>query len=505
MILTAPRRMVVLHVNGLSLLAVDATQEDCVAIVGRGQIIEVAQAALRRGVVVGMRSSEAIARCPTLELRERDDHREEQWLARLQQMFDSVSPYFRQNNRALVAPLLAMTRYFETEARVVNAIEEVGRSLTQSYPQLSIALGIADSLFAASVAVGLGCRVPPGESMAFVGERRVDELLPASMSGLLREVGMEYVGDFQYLDESVVAARFGGRGLFWYRLCRLDIDLAVVGDDPTEIIMCTTEVFDDDTPERISFRLMQPLDLLLRAAEQRGLVLVKACITLVTTTGELTKMVEVLDGASATELIARLRWFEQASRPHRDTLIEARIEPLQWSSVRRRQLTFDRQELKESAILATLTRVAMLYGDDRVLVPAMQGGRSLREQGAWIPWSGRWPSPQLSEDHQAPWPGHLPGAAPSLVYQHPREVRLLDALGTPVEVCGDGIMMVEPAILVLGREELRISACFGPWVVVERWWERRRRRYVRLMLMTPQRVVLVMREAQRWWLEGDFG
>lgn len=486
MILTAPRRMLVLRIRGLSLLAVEATAQDCVAVVSRGQIVDVTQEALGRGVVVGMRSFEAIARCSTLELRDRDDYREEQWLARLQQMLESISPYFRRNKHALVAPLAAMTRYFGTEERVVDAVDEMGASLTQSYPQLSITVGIADSLFAASVAADLGRRVPPGESVTFVGERSVDEILPPSMSRLLREVGMGCISDFQDLDASVVAARFGGRGLHWYRLCRLDIDLAIVGDDPADIIMCTTEVFDEDTPERISFRLMQPLDLLLNTAAQRGLVLVKACITLVTTTGELSKTLEVLDGASVSELIARFRWFEQASRQRRDPLIEARIEPLQWSPLRRRQLTFDRQELKDSAIITTLTRVATLYGDDRVLVPALSGGRSLREQGAWMPWGGRWPVAQPPEDLTAPWPGHLPGAAPSLVYQHPREVWLLDAVGTPVEVCGDGIMRPEPAMLVFGHDELAVSAFFGPWVVVERWWERRSRRYVRLMVITPR-------------------
>jgi protein ImuB len=269
--------------------------------------------------------------------------------------------------------------------------------------------------------------------------------------------------------------------------------------------MCTTSVFDDDTIERISFRLIKPLGELLHTAGDAGLVLVKARITLVTRAEELNKMVEALDGVSATELVARVRWFEEATRSRRAPLVEVRVEPFQWSPLRRRQLTFDRKELKESAILATLTRLAMLYGDDRVLIPTLQGGRSLREQGTWTPWSGAWPPSMPSVNgQQPPWPGRLPGAVPSLVYRHPREIQLFDATGCTVEVYGDGIVTSEPTSIAIGGERLAVLSFFGPWVVVERWWERRRRRYVRLMVMTSQGIKLVVRESQRWWLEGVF-
>ncbi|WP_298210455.1 hypothetical protein [Ferrimicrobium sp.] len=503
MMLTVPRRMLALNLTGLSALALAITPSDCAAVLDRGRVVEAAQAAKLHGVVTGMRSSEAMARCPMLEMRERDVHREQQWLARLLRMFDAISPHFRRYQHSLVAPLGSMIRYFGSEARVFEAVESVGASLVQTYPQMGVTLGAADSVFVALLAGRLGLRIAPGDSVAFVGERGVAELLPMSVATLLREVGMERVADFQQLDAAIVAARFGGTGLCWHRLCRLEADLAVVDDDSSEIVMCTTAVFDGDTIERISFRLMQPLDALVQTAGQSGLVLVKANMVLVTKTGELTKVVEVLDGASATELIARLRWFEQATRPRRDPLVEVRIEPLGWSPLRRRQLTLDRQELKESAILATLTRLATLYGDDRVRIPVLQGGRSLVEQGVWVPWSGRWPSPSSSDGGGAPWPGRLRGAVPSLVYQHPHEIGLFDTAGTPVGVYGDGVLLPQPAVLVLGRERLVISAFYGPWVVVERWWERRRR-YVRLMVVTPKGVSLVIREAQRWWLEGEF-
>ncbi|WP_298345278.1 hypothetical protein [Ferrimicrobium sp.] len=504
MMLTTPRRVVALDLTGISALALDLTVSDCAAVVYRGQIVEVAEAAKHHGVVVGMRSSEAMARCPMLEVRERDQYREEQWLARLLRMFDAVSPHFRRYRHSFIAPLGSMTRYFGSEPQVFAAIESVIASLTQTYPQVRATLGAADSVFVALVAARLGCRIRPGESVSFVGERRVTELLPTPVAAVLREVGMERIADFQRLDGAVVAARFGGTGLRWHRLCRLEADLVVGDDDLSEIVMCTTTVFDGDTTERISFRLMRPLDRLVHAAEQSGLVLVKANMVLVTTTGELTKVVEVLDGASTTELIARLRWFEQATRSRRDPLVEVRVEPLGWSPLRRRQLTLDRQELKESAILATLTRLTTLYGDASVRVPVLQGGRSLGEQGVWVPWNGRWPSPMPSDDTGAPWPGRLRGAAPSLVYQHPREVGLFDVAGVPVGVYGDGVILPQPAVLVRGREQLVISAFHGPWVVVERWWEHRRRRYVRLMVITPKGVSLVIREAQRWWLEGEF-
>ncbi|MCI2974801.1 MAG: hypothetical protein MP439_01815 [Ferrimicrobium sp.] len=504
MMLVQPRRVVVVDLDGLALLAVEATQDDCVAVAHRGRVAAFTKAAQARGVVVGMRCVEAMARYPELELRERDGYREEQWLARLQRMFDDISPHARRSRHAVVIPSGPIARYFGTEERAVAAVDVVGTVLARTYPQLTPKIGVGDSLFIASLAATLGQRVPPGESIRFAGERRVEELLPESMATLLREVGLTLVADFQRLEPSTVAARFGGRGLHWHRLCRLEADIGVVDGDPADTTMCTTTVFDGDTIEHLSFRLMQPLDALVSTAEQRGLTLTKAHLTLVTTTGELTKTVEVLDGVRATELIARLRWFEQASRLHRDPLVEVRIEPMQWSPLRRRQLTFDRQERKESAVLATLTRLATLYGDDRVLVPVVQGGRSLYERGTWMPWSGQWPLPNQSKDDQAPWPGHLPGVSPSLVYRRPREVRLLDAVGTPVEVTADGVLTREPVMLVVGHDELIVSSSIGPWVVVERWWERRRRRYVRLMVMTSQGTKLVVREAQRWWLEGAF-
>jgi nucleotidyltransferase/DNA polymerase involved in DNA repair len=67
MMLVQPRRVVVVDLDGLALLAVEATQDDCVAVVHRGRVVALTKAAQAHGVVVGMRCVEAMARYPHSE------------------------------------------------------------------------------------------------------------------------------------------------------------------------------------------------------------------------------------------------------------------------------------------------------------------------------------------------------------------------------------------------------------------------------------------------------
>jgi len=120
-------------------------------------------------------------------------------------------------------PARGPSRYFGGEDAVVRllvgAAEDVGVTDVQ--------VGIADGLFAASLAARANVVVPPGCTAAFLAPMPVEVLGQPELAQLLVRLGLPTLGAFANLPERAVLARFGTEGVIGHRLAR-----GVEGEQP---------------------------------------------------------------------------------------------------------------------------------------------------------------------------------------------------------------------------------------------------------------------------------
>ena len=108
-----------------------------------------------------------------------------------------------------------------------------------------------------------------------------------------------------------------------------------------------------------------------------------------------------------------------------------------------------------------------MVGYDAVRVPVLQGGRGAADRQALVPWGER---PVGLRPVERPWPGRIPGPAPSRVFATPLEAEVVDEASVPVAVTARGLVTGEPWRIRLGRHWCPIASWAGPWPVDEGWW-----------------------------------
>jgi protein ImuB len=185
----------------------------------------------------------------------------------------------------------------------------------------------------------------------------------------------------------------------------------------------------------------------------------------------------------------------------------------------------------DDAVVRSLTRLTVSLGEESISTLQPHGGRSPQESVRMIPWTvatGRSGLPQHEErsmmisphkgvstrprrsrqgDGRPPWPGSLKNQDPSVVYQPPRALSVVDGYGNVVGVSARGALTAEIRSVVFeDRSRLDIAEQWGPWLVEERWWSSQRaRRYARLLVVGEDRTVhLIYLEQRQWWLEATF-
>jgi len=497
MMLAHPVRSVVVNPRRVAIAALDLDDAEPVAVVEGARVVAMTIAAERMGVCRSMPAAAVHTRVPEARVQPRDPWREEQWLNRLREQLEEISPAFVCQEGVLAAPLKAMARYYGSEAKAVARLRALLAERVD--PGLATTVGTGDSRFGALVASRVDTLVPPGASREFLGTWSVTALLPPRLAGVLGAVGLGTVAGFQALEPAVVAGRFGAEGLRLHRLCRCEADVVHRSQHPTELALWQEGVEEGEVLERVLFRLRSPLEEAYAAADREGLALRRCRVVLLGESGEQSREFDA--PPSVVQLLARVRWFEESTRKGRGRLYEVRLEPLDWCPAVRRQLTLDGREQRELETREVLAQVADRFGAARVLVPAVPGGRSPKEQGCWSPWRGRWP--HRLEDAGLPWPGRVP-FAPTQVLERLVPVQLLDATGGVVRIDPEGLLAHTPSTLVLPEGSCPVEGVRGPWPVEERWWEHRARRYLRLLVWTSNGAEVLLFEEGRWWLEARY-
>jgi protein ImuB len=187
-----------------------------------------------------------------------------------------------------------------------------------------------------------------------------------------------------------------------------------------------------------------------------------------------------------------------------------------------------------------LAKVQSMLGPEAVVTGVLQGGRGYAEQVRLVPWGEpreplrpgaastarpartpprARPAGVKAKDGPPPWPGRLPGIAPTLVHRSPLLARVLDEDGQPVTVGSRGEMSSPPAWVEVGPAWVEVGprgkagnepgeavgTWAGPWPFEERWWDSGGRRRARLQICTTGgRAYLLVREKSSWWVEATY-
>ena len=363
--------------------------------------------------------------------------------------------------------------------------------------------------------------VPPGDTARFVAGlpiawlQHLGEATPELVQ-LLGRLGLVTLGALADLAAHDVLARFGEPGRHAHRLaCGLDGRL-VDGDAPPPqrgIERCFEEPVTEMTP--VLFTAKRLAGLLTDDLAANGQVCTRLVVRIETDHGESTERVWYrAAGMSMLAMTDRVRWQLAAWSTAGDLtagVVMIRLVPDEVRQDDGEQLgLWGGRSAADERALRAITRLCGLVGEERVLVPAWNGGRLPGDRYRWIPATAT----DLTDRTrlrppagEGPWPGSLPAPSPSMVLPEPQPVELVAADGECVQVSGRGELSARPARLALAASAPHpVLAWAGPWPLDERWWDpAASRRAARLQVVTADGAAhLLLAEHRTWWRTATY-
>lgn len=458
------------------------------------------------GVRRGMRRRDAQARCPELvildEVPERDVRSFERVLAALEELRPGVAPL-----RPGLAALKSPGRFYggEPEAGAVIAECLVGLGVRD------VRIGVADELFTSEQAarcagVQESFVVPPGESGAFLRTLPVDVLDEPEAVSLFKRLGLPGLGDLARLPAADVEARFGARVAWVHRVLHGGGARPLSTRTPPPELVCEVD-FEPalDSAEAVCFSARQTAERFVDQLAARQLVCTEVLL-----------VVEA-DGAVASERRwLHPRWFaatDLIDRLHWQLVGSLRVGDIRSAITRVRMVPETVVPEADHAdglwggtdarVERGIARVQGLLGQEAVVAPVLQGGRSPADRQALVPWGER---AAALRPRGLPWPGSIPPPAPARVFPAPWAADVLDAAGRPLAVLPRGALTGDPARFKPGGAETwqPVAAWAGPWPVDEQWWEGGRVLMRFQMVGVDGRAWLVTFDGSGWVTEAAY-
>jgi len=499
-----------------------------VAVVARNRVVACSALARSHGVRRGQRKREAQGRCPDLVVLAEDVDRDAGAFESVVIVVEALAPGVEVVRPGLVAvPARGPVRYFGSEPAVAERVVDV----VAAEAGVQCQVGIAEGLFAATLAAHRGVLVEPGRVAEFLAPLGIAELHRSADAGdrgelvdLLHRLGLRTLGAFAALPAGDVASRFGPIGERAHRLARGLPGRPLARRTPP-VELAVTRRLDPpvDRVDAAAFAVRGPAEELHAALAVRGLACTRLGVSARTAAGqELTRVWHCADPLTASGIADRLRWqldgwlTSRGTRPSSGiTVLHLVPEEVVGGQALQRGLWGETGEADERAGRA-LVRVQGLLGPDAVLTGLLGGGRGPADRVRMVPW-GEQRIPARVGAGGVPWPGHLPAPSPSRVPPDPLPAEVLDDAGRSLRVSGRAVLTGAPhRVAVDGRPPRRVLSWAGPWPAVERWWEpdggRRCARVQAVLDAEPgprdedgeQLAVLLACETGRWWVEGRY-
>ncbi len=494
------------------------------AVVAANRVVACSAAARAQGVRRGQRRREAQGRCPALAVLAADPDRDARAFEPVVAAVETLAPGVEVVRPGLVAvPARGPARYFGGEPAVAERIVDV----VTAHTGVQCRIGIADGLFAATLAAHRDLLVPPEGSAGFLAPLSIAELHQHSagvdraavdrtaLVDLLHRLGLRTLGAFAALPVDDVASRFGLDGVRAHRLAQgLDERPLARRDPPADLTV--TRRFDPplDRVDAAAFASREPAEQLHAALASRGLACVRLGVGACTEAGEeLHRVWRCAEPLTASGIADRVRWqldgwlSSRGSRPSAGiTSLHLIPEEVIGGQALQHGLWGESGEDDERAGRA-LVRVQAMLGPEAVCTGVLGGGRDPTDRVRLVPWGD---DPVPARDADPPWPGRLPAPSPSRVLARPPPAEVFDNAGRAVGVSGRGMLTGIPhRIAIAGDPPRRVLTWAGPWPVEERWWEpcggRRCARLQAVLDAGEEPVaVLLACETGRWQVEGIY-
>jgi protein ImuB len=393
-----------------------------------------------------------------------------------------------------------------------------------------IQVGVADGLFAASLAARHRPRgtpkqpeqpeqedqitvVPPGGTPGFLASQPVSVLADQDqdLARLLARLGLATLGDFAALTLSDVASRFGDPGESAHRLASgLDPRPLAARKPPADLSV--TQEFDPPEPraEPVVFAAKKLAEQLHDGLAARALTCVRVQVTAIWADGQESSRRWRHDGLlSAAAVAERVRWQLDGHQRKPETSQEGgiatlRLKPDQVIRATGQQLALWGEATITDRVARAALRVQALLGHEAVLRPLLGGGRNVDDQVTSVPFGEKRDAERASGQ---PWPGRVMGPAPGLVFPAARAAEVTDDKGNLVTVSGRCALSGPPARLTIHNEPpRRVTGWAGPWPLSERWWDPpAARRRARFQLATDDgRAWLAVVAGGRWLVEAGY-
>ena len=479
-----------------------------VAVLYANRVVCCSPAARAEGVRRGLRRREAQGRCPFLVVVEHDEGRDarafEPVLAAVEELAPGVE-VVRPGSCALAAR--GPVGYFGGEE---PAAERLVEHVAQACG-VEAQAGIADGVFAATLAARAGRIVPPGSTPGFLAGLDVAALGRPDLVDLLRRLGVHTLGGFAALPARHVLTRFGFDAALAHRLAAGRDENPLAPRRPPPDLDVSVEF--DDPLDRVDVAAFAARTLAERLHERlaaHGLACTRLGIEAHTAHGEELHRTWRHEGLLTAAAIAdRVRWqldgwLVATVRPT-SGIIRLRLTPdgLIRHAGLQQGLWGEAGEERDRAHRA-LTRVQGLLGPEAVVTAVPGGGRTVADRVRLVPWGDERAPARLAE---APWPGRIPAPAPATVLPTPVPAAVYAGDGAPVGLTARLELTGTPARVVTGGPvPVDVVGWAGPWPVDERWWapgeSGRGARFQ--LLLADGRALLLALSGGRWAVEAVY-
>jgi protein ImuB len=482
------------------------------AVVGGHRVLACSAVARGHGVRRGLRRREAQARCPELMVLAADPDRDARMFERVALAVEELAPGVE-----VVRPGLLALRahgpvgYFGgTRPAAERLIDQVA-ARTGAECQI----GVADGLFAATLAARRGVVVAPGRSAEFLAPLPVAELDRepgvdrADLIDLLERLGVRSLGVFAGIPAADVASRFGSDAVLAHRLARgMDPRPPARRRSPSELAVAVDLNPPVTRVDEAAFAARALADRLHGLLAEHGLACTRLGIQARTSGGEeLARVWRCAEPLTPAGTVDRVRWQLEAwiagRRGRRgDGSAEGATDGdndetggIGWLRLSGEEVvTAGRLQLglwgevgaADERAGRALVRVQALLGADAVFTAVLQGGRGPAERIRLVPWGDDRGEPVVAPGSACrstgraepdaelvpPWPGRLPSPSPSAMLGVPVPAELLDAGGGPVRLDDRHQLSSVPSMIrVDGGDVAAVRIWAGPWPVDQRWWD----------------------------------
>ncbi|MGI5127516.1 DNA polymerase Y family protein [Pseudonocardia sp. CA-107938] len=396
--MTEPARVLVVWVPDwpvvAAALAAHVPPDRPAAVVAANRVLACSAPARSAGVRRGLRRREAQARCPDLAVLPADPDRDARAFEPVVVAVEELAPGVEVVRPGLVAlPARGPAGYFGGELRAAERIVDH----VAARAGVECQIGIADGLFAATLAAHRGLAVAPGDTPAFLAPLEVAELdrQPGSdraeLIDLLRRLGLRSLGAFAELDAADVASRFGADAVLAHRLARGLDPRPPVRRAPPEELTVSREL--DPPVDRVDAAAFAARGLATRlhaGLAGHGLACTRLGIGARTGEGEVLHRVwRCAEPLTPSGTVDRVRWQLDAwlARGSSGELVELWLVPEETVPAGALQLGLwgDTGPTDERAGRA-LVRVQALLGPEAVVTAVLVGGRDPAEQVQLVPW-----------------------------------------------------------------------------------------------------------------------